>query len=340
MSQTSPQAAASTEAPDPFVAAEAHRTVEKLATTLEQDFVLPKAAKAYADMLRNNLAAGSYARFPDAKSFAAKVTEDIQAVHSDRHLRLHVIPLAQRGGSDGDQDYRPLTESGQAKSGWIAPGIAYVAFTMFPGNEASLSDLRKFLDEHGDADTLIIDARQHRGGGLAEIDMIFGEIFDQPTDLVLMDTRRAVEEREGSPFEDLGTLHLIPTSDDVVRRMHRAQPDSSPTRLRQAKVYYLTSKRTASAAEHLALALKRSGRATIVGENTRGAGNYGTMRPMGSIFAAFVPVGRTYDPDTNKGWEGTGIAPDVAVEAPKALDEALRLAGRPISGEEALAALR
>jgi hypothetical protein len=40
-----------------------------------------------------------------------------------------------------------------------------------------------------------------------------------------------------------------------------------------------------------------------------------------------VPVGRTYDPATNLGWEGTGVSPDVAVPAEQALDEALRRAG-------------
>jgi C-terminal processing protease CtpA/Prc len=40
---------------------------------------------------------------------------------------------------------------------------------------------------------------------------------------------------------------------------------------------------------------------------------------------AFIPVGRTFDPDTGKDWEGTGIEPDVKVPADQALDTALRL---------------
>ena len=45
-------------------------------------------------------------------------------------------------------------------------------------------------------------------------------------------------------------------------------------------------------------------------------------------------------PDTGKSWEGTGVAPDVAVPADKALDEALKLAGAGVSGQAALAALK
>ena len=61
---------------------------------------------------------------------------------------------------------------------------------------------------------------------------------------------------------------------------------------------------------------------------------------MGVGYAAFVPVGRTFDPDTGKSWEGTGVTPDVAVPADKALDEALKLAGAGITGSAALASLK
>jgi C-terminal processing protease CtpA/Prc len=41
---------------------------------------------------------------------------------------------------------------------------------------------------------------------------------------------------------------------------------------------------------------------------------------------AFIPVGRTFDPDTGKDWEGVGVLPDVEVPADQALDTALKLA--------------
>jgi C-terminal processing protease CtpA/Prc len=92
-------------------------------------------------------------------------------------------------------------------------------------------------------------------------------------------------------------------------------------------VFLLTSNRTASAAEHLSLSLKRTGRATLIGETTRGAGHYGGMVPVGGGYAAFIPVGRTWDPDTGQGWETVGVTPHVQVPADQALDEALRRAG-------------
>jgi hypothetical protein len=41
----------------------------------------------------------------------------------------------------------------------------------------------------------------------------------------------------------------------------------------------------------------------------------------------WLPVGRTYDIKTGKDWEGSGIAPDIAVDPKLALVKALELAG-------------
>ncbi|MCL6698530.1 S41 family peptidase [Sphingomonas sp. NSE70-1] len=327
-------------ADDPFRAGDAKVAVENLATALESNFVFPDVGKAYAAMLRSNLASGAYDSFPNARAFAIRVSNDLQAVHKDGHLRLHVIPPEDRGNANENAPISLPDGSAITRSGWLAPGVAYISFAMFPGNEATLQELRKFLDAHKDAKTLIIDARAHRGGGMDEMDMIFGEIFSKPADLLTMDTRRAAEEAGSDPDDNRPTIKMVPTSEDVVRRVHSALPDSTPTALRQADVYYLTSKRSASAAEHLALAFKRSHRATVIGETTYGAGHYGRMMPVGSIYAAFIPVGRTFDPDNGEGWEGVGVKPDVAVSADQALDEALRRAGVGLTGQAALAALR
>jgi C-terminal processing protease CtpA/Prc len=159
------------------------------------------------------------------------------------------------------------------------------------------------------------------------MDVMFPYFYDKPQALVQMDTRIAVEQRNGSPLQDSPSLQKVKGPDGVIRRTHSVIPAAQATPLRSAKIFLLTSSRTASAAEHLSLSLKRTGRATLIGETTRGAGHYGGMIPMGGGYAAFIPVGRTFDPETNQGWEGTGVKPDIEVPADRALDEALRRAG-------------
>jgi peptidase S41-like protein len=321
----------------PFVKTEAEAVVAALATQLEANFVFPEAGKDYAAMLRSKLAAGGYAQFADSEAFAKAVTADLQAVHKDGHLALHP-PRTDAGGMRqmrrGPPDTNAIT-----KSGWLADGIAYIDFAGFPGNEATLAALKSFIAAHQDAKTLIIDARNHHGGGLAEMDVMFPQLFAKPTVLVDMDTRVAVEQRGGDPLGD-AMLRKVPGPEGVVRREHYVVPAAHQGALAKAKVYLLVSHDTGSAGEHLSLALKRTHRATLIGQTTRGMGNYGGMEPLGFGYAAFIPVGRTFDPDTGVGWEGTGVAPDVAVPADQALDKALQLAGVKVSGDVALASLK
>jgi len=75
-----------------------------------------------------------------------------------------------------------------------------------------------FLASHASAKTLIIDARQHRGGGLAEMDLLFAALFARPTALVQMDTRLSVDQRDGSPFDGSTTLARVDGPATVVRR--------------------------------------------------------------------------------------------------------------------------
>jgi len=332
--------AASQPAHPAFDKADAEKAVTELATALEENFVFPDKGKAYAEMLRANLAKGAYASFADAPAFAEKVTADLQAVHKDGHLRLRLAPAQQRGQAQAPNG-GPADENDVAKSGWLAPGVAYIEFTGFPGNEATLAEVRKFLAAHKDAKTLIIDARRNGGGGLAEMNLIFAEIFAKPATLVAMDIRQAVEEKHGTPFDANDPLmQRVSGPATIIRREHRAVPAAKQGGLKDAKVYLLTSKNTFSAAEHLSLSLKRTHRATLVGEATGGGAHFGGMAPMGKAYAAFIPVGRTFDPDTGQSWEGTGVQPDVAISADKALDEALKLAGTQVSGQAALAALK
>lgn len=323
-----------------FDKADAEKAVTDLATALEENFVFPDAGKKYAAMLRANLAKGAYASFPDAPAFAEQVTADLQAVRKDGHLRLRVAPAEQRGQAQAPNG-GPANANGVAKSGWLAPGVAYVEFTGFPGSETTLAEVRKFLAAHKDAKTLIIDARRNGGGGLAEMNLVFEQIFAQPTTLVTMDIRQAVEEKHGTPFDPNDPLmRKVSSPATIIRREHVAVPAAQQSGLRNAKVYLLTSKKTFSAAEHLSLSLKRTHRATLIGEATGGGAHFGGMAPMGKGYAAFIPVGRTFDPDTGQSWEGTGVTPDIAVPADTALDEALKLSGAGVSGQAALAAMK
>jgi C-terminal processing protease CtpA/Prc len=276
-------------------------------------------------MLRGNLARGDYDGLTDPDAFGKKVTADLQAVASDGHLRLATmavwnrpIPPSSPPPAGGSAEAAPM---GLEEAKMIGQ-VAYLRFNLFPDDADTVARTRDFLLAHADARAVIIGARGHHGGGLAVMDGFLPLLYAKPTLLVRMDVRASV----AGDGPDYPSMIRQPSPPDVVRFDQHVTPDTHETRLQSDPVYYLTSKKTASAAEHLALVFKRTHRAVLVGETTRGAGHFGGVQEIGARFGAFIPVGRTYDPDTNWDWEGKGVAPDVAVPADQALDEALKRA--------------
>lgn len=115
-------------------------------------------------------------------------------------------------------------------------------------------------------------------------------------------------------------------------------------------VYVLTGSATFSGGEELAYDLQQLGRATVVGERTRGGAHPRTGFRAHPHLELTVPVARPVHAVSGTNWEGTGVAPGVEAPATQARDTAYRMAlesllaadpQRPAADEarEALAAL-
>ncbi len=306
----------------PMTAQEQRDTLEDLAKTLQDDFVSPEVGARYAAMLRDKAKDRAYAGVTDPKAFAAKVTDDLQALAKDGHLR---VTIAEERGLPADlrtKEAAPKVDSMGLEETKMIGDVAYLRFTLFPEDPKVAAAARDFLLAHQDAKAVIIDARKHHGGGMSVMDAFLPLLYAEPTRLVRMDSRASADD-DDLPYK---SLRRQPSDKAIVRADQFVEPDTAHPGLQHVPVYYLTSSYTASAAEHLALAFKRTHRAVLVGETTRGANHFGGPMPIGKRFAAFIPIGRTYDPDTNWDWEGKGVSPDVAVPADQALDKALDLA--------------
>jgi hypothetical protein len=310
-------------------AGEGRAIAAKLADELVRSFVYRDQAEAYAAMLRKNAAAGRYDSGTRGE-IAHRLTDDLMTVHKDGHLSVKVAEPDQQqaGGSGGGPKLPPLIQSAKT----IAPGVGYIRFSAFFGTPEELAGLRRWLADNRDAKTLIFDLRNHHGGGLAEQDVIFSYLYDKPTPLVHMAMSKAIFDQFGSPMGNATSLKFESRGDKMVAT-HSALPgDDTP--LRRAKVYVLISNKTASAAEHFALALKSTSRAILIGEATAGANHFGGPTELNDHFYVWMPVGRTYDIRTGKDWEGSGIAPDVEADPKRALVMALEKAG--LGNDEAM----
>jgi hypothetical protein len=318
----------------PLEEGEGRAVALKLADELIKSFVFRDNAEDYAAMLRKNAAAGRYDKGTRGE-LATMMTDDLLAVHKDGHLHVMIAPPPEPAGAAEAPQRRgpppgwpPLIQAAKT----IAPGIGYIRFTAFMGTDEEVAAVRKWLAENANAKTLIFDLRNHHGGGLDEQDAIFSYLFAKTTPLVKMAVAKDLFDRGDSPLASGPTLKFEAQGDKMVAT-HTAIPGAD-TPLRTAKVYLLVSNKSGSAAEHFALALKSSGRATLIGEATAGANHFGGGQPLNEHFGVWMPVGRTYDIKTGKDWEGDGVAPDIAADPRQALVVALEKAG--LSHDEAV----
>ena len=84
-------AAHTIEASSPDMAIDAatkHAVVEACAAAMQRGYIFEDTAARMAEVLRSRDSAGAYETLTSSAAFARQVTEDLQAVSHDKHLRL------------------------------------------------------------------------------------------------------------------------------------------------------------------------------------------------------------------------------------------------------------
>jgi C-terminal processing protease CtpA/Prc len=94
----------------------------------------------------------------------------------------------------------------------------------------------------------------------------------------------------------------------------------------------LVSGETFSGGEGLAFDLQEAGRATVVGEPTRGGAHPRIGLAVHPQLELTLPIARSRGARSGGNWEGTGVQPDVRVPAAEALDAALAHLGTVLAG--------
>ena len=175
--------------------------------------------------------------------------------------------------------------------------IGYVDLRAFVPPDQVRSRFAAMMTLLGDTRALIIDLRKNDGGDPDTVALLASYLFDKRTHL--SDIYSRVD----------GRTHAIWTQGRV----------EGPRYGGARAVYVLTSNKTFSGGEDFSYALKNLKRATLVGESTGGGAHPGAPHLLGPHFAVFIPSGRSISPITHTDWEGTGVIPDIAVPADKAL---------------------
>ena len=288
-------------------AAKRTQVIDSILKRLNDSYVFPEVAKKMEQSIRERIDKKEYDQITSAKQFATTLTNDLQAVSKDKHLRVRYSheAIPERGprreptAEEREQRRRDLTWSnhGFAKVERFPGNIGYLEFYNFMDEELGADTVAAAMNFVNGTEALIIDMRSNGGGNPAMVALVCSYLFGaEPVHL------NDLYWREGNRTEEFWT-----------------RKELAGKRYLNKDVYVLTSKRTFSGAEEFTYNLKNLKRATIIGETTGGGAHPGGGFRISEHFGMFVPTGRAISPITKTNWEGTGVAPDISVPADQAL---------------------
>jgi hypothetical protein len=287
---------------------------EGAAKLLNTSYVFPETAKKMQAALRERIKNKGYDAITSARELARILTEHLQAVSKDKHLRVvyshDPVPEPPKNQTPTPEMRARMRAQGEAinygfeKVERLEGNVAYIDLRGFFPAEMGGETAAAAMNLVANADALIIDLRQNGGGSPSMVALICSYLF-------------------GPDPVHLNDLYFRP--DDSTHQWWTL-PHVPGKRFEGKPVYVLTSKRTFSAAEEFSYNLKNLKRATIVGETTGGGAHPGGVERITPNFGIFVPSGRAINPVSRTNWEGTGVTPDVAVPAGLALKTAYRAA--------------
>lgn len=288
------------------------QVIDAALAALSRSYVFPEVAAKIDVAIRERVQAHAYDRVTSSLAFAEALTKDLQAVSHDKHMRVFYRaqpvpddPPPGAAPSAADQarlhTFAQRTNAAFVKAERLDGNIGYLRIDGFLPPEECGPRAAAAMTFLADTDALILDARENHGGDPASVAIVVSYLYDASDEIHIND----IYWRPDNSTRQYWTIQSLPG------RRYPKKP-----------VYLLTSHETFSGGEELAYDLQTEKRATLVGEVTGGGANPGDVSKIGEHFALFVPQGRAVNPVTRTSWEGTGVKPDVATTAAKALDTA------------------
>jgi hypothetical protein len=289
-----------------------HKLIDSLNVSLNNHYVFPEKAKSISMYLQSQLKKNLYTSYSkNPQKLAEQIESDIIKIHRDPHMHIQYDP----GFVPRENHKLSDDEISQSKKYWkehnylfkkveILPGnIGYLPFNGFVDDiESAKPTIYSALKFLANTSAIIIDLRENHGGSPEMVSQIESYFFKEKTHMNDIINRLA---------NDTAVFYADPAKADSLNL-------SMP-------VYILTSHSTFSAAEDFSYGMQKAKRAKIVGEITGGGAHPQMPFSVGQGFVISIPFARSFNPVTKTDWEGTGVIPDVKVNANEALLKAQEL---------------
>jgi hypothetical protein len=291
------------------------RVIDGAVANLNEFYIFPDVAKKMEEALRMRQKQGDYDAVTDGDAFATALTDHLQAVSHDKHLRVNFSPAPlpkPNATPNPDAEAQMRTQMERSNCAFetvehLPLNIGYLKFNGFADPAICGPTATAAMNFLGNVDAIIFDLRDNGGGDPKMIAYLSTYLFNEPTHL------NDLYNRKEDSTTQYWTLPYVPGK-----------------RLAGKPVFVLTSTRTFSGGEEFTYNLKNLKRATVIGETTGGGAHPVSGHRIDDHFMIGVPFARAINPISKTNWEGTGVEPDIKVPAGGALDVAKKMAAEQI----------
>ncbi len=292
---------------------------------LRKEYVDPEVGQAAADALEQLAHAGHFKAVKGPKTFATKLSSELQRLTGDGHLNVEFSakPLNLEGAKadesfsarEMEKYYGAGVNYGVHRIEHLEGNVGYLDLRVFAPIEMGGPSVTSAMTVLAPTSAMIIDLRKN-GGGIGDMaDLVASYLFDEQRQPLT-----GTYDRPSDTLTQRFTQPMVPG-----RRFGPEKP-----------VYVLISKRTFSAAEALAYNLQALGRATIIGETSGGGAHPFEYKPIHKHFVLWSVTAKSINPITQSNWQGVGVKPDLEVPANEALERALALLANKDDAETSL----
>lgn len=287
--------------------------IDSICKVLNRLYIFPDAASKISNKLNSNYKSGLYNTMQSRTLLAAQLSDDIQKVHKDPHMKISYFPdiatkYEEVKTAADEKKYRDVRLA-RAKENYfgfikkeILPGnVGYMRWDYFDEFvEEGLPVFDSCFKKLSTCSSLIIDLRENNGGNSRMVYPLQNYFFHKRTAM----------------------NHTIDRSYDTVKHF----TDTRKTKFKLSMpVYILSGHATFSAGEDFTYGLQQAKRAHVVGDITGGGAHPTNDCILGHGFIMAIPTKRAFNEFSKTDWELTGIIPDEPIEASQALNETLLL---------------
>jgi len=257
------------------------KVIDGAVAALNDTYVFPETAKKMEEAVRTHQQKGDYDAISDGDDFAKRLTDDLQAISHDKHLRVMFSPASlpdldnQKPDPKREAEERKQMErlncGFRCRTGQEGRCLA----SSRGGNQAGRQNASRTTQIRVSLCAVIFDLRENGGGDPKMVAFVSSYLFAERTHLNDLWTRK------GDVTDQYWTDPYVPGK-----------------RLDGKPAFVLTSKNAFSGGEEFTNNLKVLKRATIVGETTGGGAHPVRSHRITEHFGIGVPFARAINPVT------------------------------------------